>query len=205
LDKFPHRAVDKVGDGHYLDVNGDGILDQTDKALIGNNQPKFTGGFSNNFSYNNFSLSTQLSFSYGAKLFSFFERMIGIYHGDRNAMVKQVDRWRSPEQPGDGVSFRATRNPTGWQRDPSSAWVTDGSYLRMRNITLAYDFDQRKIKSFGISNLRLYATGQNLFTWTKYPGYDPETSSEGDGLTKGGDYSGYPAAKSIIVGLNLTF
>jgi hypothetical protein len=56
-----------------------------------------------------------------------------------------------------------------------------------------------------MSGLRFYATGQNLFTWTKYPGFDPETSSEGDGLSRGGDYMGYPAAKSIIVGLNLTF
>ncbi len=204
LDKFPHQAVDKVGDGRYLDVNGDGKLDQTDKAIIGNNQPKYTGGFGNNFSYKNFTLSTQLTFTYGVQLFSFLERMVGIYHGDRNAMVKQVDRWRSVDQPGDGVSFRATRNPTGWQRDPSSAWVTDGSFLRMRNITLAYDFDRSKIKLYKITNLRLYLTGQNLFTLTKYPGFDPETSSEGNGLTKGGDYTGYPSARSIIVGLNLT-
>lgn len=205
LDKYPHLPADKVGDGRYLDVNGDGILNQSDKAILGNNQPKFTGGFGNNFSYNNFTLSAQLSFSYGAHAFSFFKRMVGIYHGDRNALLEQADRWRSPDQLGDGVHFRATRNPTGWQRDPSSAWVTDASYLRLRNITLAYDFNQRKIKALKINGFRLYATGQNLFTWTKYPGYDPETSSEGDGLTRGGDYLGYPAARSIIVGLNLTF
>ncbi len=205
LDEYPHLPGDKIGDGRYLDVNGDGKLDQTDKAIIGNNQPKFTGGFGNNFSYKNFTLSAQVSYSYGANLFSFFKRMVGIYHGDRNTLVEQVDRWRSPEQPGDGIHFRATRNPTGWQRDPSSAWVTDGSYLRLRNITLAYDFDQSKLKTLKVNGLRLYATGQNLFTWTKYPGYDPETSSEGDGLSRGGDYMGYPAARSIIVGVNLTF
>lgn len=205
LDKYPHLPADKVGDGRYLDVNGDGKLDQTDKAIIGNNQPKFTGGFSNNFSYKNLTLSAQLSYSYGAHAFSFFKRMVGIYHGDRNALLEQADRWRSPDQLGDGVHFRATRNPTGWQRDPSSAWVTDAAYLRLRNITLAYDFNQRKINALKINGLRLYATGQNLITWTKYPGYDPETSSEGDGLTRGGDYLGYPAARSIIVGLSLTF
>jgi TonB-linked SusC/RagA family outer membrane protein len=205
LDTYPHLPADKVGDGRYLDVNGDGKLDQTDKALIGNNQPKFTGGFSNNFSYKNFTLSAQLSFSSGAMAFSFFKRMVGIYHGDRNGLVEQVGRWESLSDPGDGVHFRATRNPTGWQRDPSSAWVTDVSYIRLRNVTLAYDFNQGKIKPLHINGLRLYATGQNLFTWTKYPGFDPETSSEGDGLTRGGDYLGYPAARSIIVGLNLTF
>ncbi len=205
LDQYPHLPGDKVGDGRYLDVNGDGKLDQTDKAIIGNNQPKFIGGFGNNFSYKNFTLSAQLSYSYGAHLFSFFNRMVGIYHGDRNTLTEQLNRWRSIDQPGDGIHFRATRNPTGWQRDPSSAWVTDGSYLRLRNITLAYDFNPGKLKSFKISGLRMYATGQNLFTWTKYPGFDPETSSQGDGLSRGGDYLGYPAARSIIVGLNLTF
>ena len=205
LNKYPHLPADKVGDGRYLDVNGDGKLDQTDKAILGNNQPKFVGGFGNTFSYRNVTLSAQLSYSYGAHLFSFFKRMVDIYHGDRNSMIEQVDRWRSPDQPGDGMHFRATRNPTGWQRDPSSAWITDGSYVRLRNITLAYDFNQIKLKAVNISSLRLYATGQNLMTWTKYPGYDPENSSEGEGLSRGGDYLGYPAARAIIVGLNLTF
>jgi TonB-linked SusC/RagA family outer membrane protein len=205
LDSYPHLPGDKIGDGRYLDVNGDGKLDQTDKAILGNNQPKFTGGFSNNFSYKNFTLSAQLSFSSGAKAFSFFKRMVGIYHGDRNGLIEQVGRFESVTDPGDGVHFRATRNPTGWQRDPSSAWITDVSYIRLRNVTLAYDFNHAQIKALHLNGLRLYATGQNLFTWTKYPGYDPETSSEGDGLTRGGDYLGYPAARSIIVGVNLTF
>ena len=204
LDQYPHLSGDKIGDGRYLDVNGDGKLDQTDKAIIGDNHPKFTGGFGNNFSYKNFTLSAQLSFSYGAHAFSFFKRMVGIYHGDRNALVEQVDRWRSPDQPGDGVHFRATRNPTGWQREPSSAWVTDVSYLRLRDVTLGYNFTQGVLKTLGIKGLRVYGTTQNLFTITKYPGFDPETSSEGDGLTKGGDYAGYPSARTFIIGLNVT-
>jgi TonB-linked SusC/RagA family outer membrane protein len=204
LNQYPHLAGDKVGDGRYLDVNGDGKLDQTDKAIIGDNQPKFTGGFANNLSYKNFTLSAQLAFSYGAHAFSFFKRMVGVYHGDRNALEEQVNRWRSPDQPGDGMHFRATRNPTGWQREPSSAWVTDVSYLRLRNVTLAYNFTPGVLRALRISGLRIYATSQNLFTWTKYPGFDPETSSEGDGLTKGGDYAGYPAARTFIIGLNVT-
>ena len=131
--------------------------------------------------------------------------MVGIYHGDRNALLFQTERWRSVNETGDGIHFRATRNPTGWQRDPSSAWVTDASYIRLRNLTLAYDFNQSKFKALKISGLRVYATGQNVFTWTKYPGYDPENSSEGEGLTRGGDYLGYPAARSLIFGLNLSF
>jgi hypothetical protein len=130
--------------------------------------------------------------------------MIGIYHGDRNGLLEQMDRWRSPEQPGDGIHFRATRTPSGWQRDPSSAWVTDGSFIRLRDITLSYDFGMVKFRSLSVRGLRVYATGQNVYTWTKYTGYDPENSSQGDGLSRGGDYMGYPAARSFIIGLNLT-
>jgi hypothetical protein len=179
-------------------------LDQNDKTILGNNMPDFTGGITNNFSYKNFSLSVQFTGSYGAEVFSFFKRMVGIYHGDRNGMIEQIDRWRSPEDPGDGIHFRATRNPTGWQRDPSSAWVQNASYLRLRNVNFSYNFRQPVLDKLKIKGLRLYITGSNLFTITDYSGYDPETSSE-SGLQKGGDYLGYPTARSFIFGANLTF
>ena len=205
LDKYPHLPGDKIGDGRYLDVNKDGKMDQNDKDIIGDNNPTFTAGFNNNFSYKNFTLGVQFSGTYGSQLFSFFKRMVGIYHGDRNALIEQTDRWQSVDNPGDGIHFRPTRTPSGWQRDPSSAWVTNASFLRLRNLSLAYDFESSVIKSLKMKGLRLYMTGQNLFTITKYPGYDPDTSSEGDGLSKGGDYLGYPAARSVIFGVNVTF
>lgn len=205
LDRYPHLSADKVGDGRYADLNGDGVLDQNDKTILGDNNPDFLAGMTNNFSYKNFSLGVQFTASYGAKLFSFYKRMVGIYHGDRNGMIEQVDRWRSPEQPGDGVHFRATRTPSGWQRDPSSAWIQDASYLRLRNVNLAYDFNKSFAEKLRLRALRVYVTGTNLFTITKYTGYDPETSSEGTGLTKGGDYLGYPTARTFIFGANFTF
>ena len=205
LDKYPHLSGDKVGDGRYLDVNKDGKMDQNDKDIIGGNNPTFTAGFNNNFAYKNFTLGIQFTSVYGSELFSFFKRMIGIYHGDRNAMIEQLGRWQSVDVPGDGVHFRPTRTPSGWQRDPSSAWVTDASYLRLRNVSLAYDFDAKTTGKLKMKGLRLYLTGQNLYTLTKYPGYDPDTSSEGTGLSKGGDYLGYPAARSVILGVNVTF
>lgn len=204
LDKYPHLAADKVGDGRYEDVNKDGKLDQNDKTILGDNNPVFTAGFSNSFSYKNFTLDLQFTGSYGAEVFSFYKRMCGIYHGDRNGMIEQLDRWRSEDQPGDGIHFRATRTPSGWQRDPSSAWVQDASYLRLRNLTLGYNFNQHMIDKLKMKGLRLYVTGSNLFTITNYVGYDPETSSE-SGLSQGGDYLGYPAARSFIIGANITF
>ncbi|MDR2921380.1 MAG: TonB-dependent receptor [Tannerella sp.] len=211
LDKYPHLAGDKVGDGRYRDVNEDGKLDQNDKTIVGNNQPIFTAGFSNNFEYKNFTLGLQFTGSYGAETFSFWQRMCGIYHGDRNGIIQQTNRWRSPEEPGDGIHFRPTRTPSGWQRDPSSAWVQDASFIRLRNVTLGYDFDTKQANRLGLNGLRFYVTGTNLFTLTDYIGYDPETSSEGInvdsnmGLSVGGDYLGYPAARSFIFGANIVF
>jgi len=204
LDKYPHLAADKVGDGRYKDVNGDGKLDQNDKEVIGDNHPIFTAGLSNNLSYKNFSLGIQFTGSYGAETFSFWKRMVGIYHGDRNGTIQQTNRWRSPENPGDGVHFRPTRTPSGWQRDPSSAWVQDASYIRLRNLTFGYEVDRKLTNKIGLGGLRFYFTGTNLFTITDYVGYDPENSSE-SGLAKGGDYMGYPAARSYIIGANITF
>ena len=205
LDKYPHLPADKIGDGRYKDVNDDDKLDQNDKTIIGDNHPIFTAGLNNTLSYRNFSLGVQLTSSYGAKTFSFWKRMVGIYHGDRNGIIQQLNRWKSPEEPGDGIHFRPTRTPSGWQRDPSSAWVQDASFLRLRNITLGYDFNNNNlIRKLGINALRLYITGTNLYTFTNYIGYDPENSSE-SGLSKGGDYMGYPAARSFILGANITF
>ena len=205
LDTYPHLPADKIGDGRYLDVNKDGKMNSSDKDILGNNQPIFTAGLNNTFSYKNFTLGVQLTGSYGAELFSIFKRMTGVYHGDRNGMIELLGRWRSQEEPGDGYHFRATRTPSGWQRDPSSIWVEDASYLRLRNLTLAYDLAAERIQKINLQAFRVYLTGQNLFTLTDYIGYDPETSSQGSGLTKGGDYMGYPSARSFIVGINITF
>ena len=142
--------------------------------------------------------------SQGAKLFSFFNRMIGIYHGDRNGLAKLKDRWRSEEEPGSGDILRANRDPKGLQKEPSSYWVENGSFLRVRNVSLGYTFGSSFMKRIKVSALRVYVTGQNLYTFTKYPGFDPETSSE-SGLSRGGDYLGYPSARTVIAGINVTF
>lgn len=205
LDLYPHLQADKIGDGRYKDVNEDGVLDENDRTILGDNNPIFTAGLSNTFNYKNFGLNLQLNGSYGAEVYSFYRRMIGIYHGDRNGMIEQLGRWKSPEEPGDGIHFRPTRTPSGWQRTPSSAWVQDASYLRVRNVSLSYDFSKAITQKIHLSGLRLYVTGTNLYTFTNYVGFDPETSSQGDGLSKGGDYLGYPPARSFIFGANITF
>ncbi|QJW92347.1 SusC/RagA family TonB-linked outer membrane protein [Spirosoma taeanense] len=205
LDAAPHLANDRPGDPRYIDVNKDGVINASDKTYLGNNQPRFIFGFSNDFAYKGFDLNVQLTGSQGAKLFSFFNRMVGIYHGDRNGLTKLNDRWRSEENPGSGMILRANRDPKGLQKEPSSYWVEDGSFVRIRNLSLGYTFNSALIQKIHVKGLRAYLTGQNLYTFTKYPGFDPETSSQGDGLSRGGDYLGYPSARTIILGLNVSF
>jgi hypothetical protein len=205
LDASPHLANDRPGDPRYADVNKDGVIDANDKTYLGDNQPKYIYGFNNDFSFKKFDLNVQVTGSYGAKLYSFFNRMVGIYHGDRNGLAKMKNRWRSESEPGDGQILRANRDPKGLQKEPSSYWVEDGSYLRIRNVSLGYTFDNKVLEKIKMKSLRVYLTGQNLYTFTKYPGYDPETSSEGSGLARGGDYLGYPSARTFIAGLNVSF
>ena len=207
LDRYLSRSIDRVGDPRFKDVDGDGVITEADKDIIGNNHPNFVAGMNNTFSYKNFTLNVQLTASQGAELFSFFMRMCGIYHGDRNGMIMQQDRWRSEDEPGNGMLFRPTRNPRGWMREPSTAWVSDGSYLRIRNVSLSYNFDRRIAEMLYVQGLRLFVTGQNLYTWTNYLGYDPESSSEvsNNQNSRGGDYIGYPAARSVIFGISVNF
>ena len=205
LDTWPHLANDRPGDPRYEDINKDGQITAADKTYLGSNQPKFIYGFGNDLSYKHFDLNVQLTGSHGAKLFSFFNRMIGIYHGDRNGRTKLNDRWRSEEDPGSGDILRANRDPKGLQKEPSSYWVENGSFLRFRNVSVGYTFSSMLLQQLKLKALRVYVTGQNLYTFTKYPGYDPETSSQGDGLSRGGDYLGYPSARTVIAGLNVTF
>lgn len=205
LNASPHLPNDRPGDPRYLDLNKDGAITADDKTYIGNNQPKFIYGFTNNFSYKNFDLSVQLTGSQGGQLFSFFNRMVGIYHGDRNGLIKMVDRWKSEGDVGTGNILRANRDPKGLQKEPSSYWVEDGSFLRIRSVTVAHTFDKKMLNRIGLKGIRVYLTGQNLFTFTKYEGFDPETSSQGNGLSSGGDYLGYPTARTIIGGLNVSF
>jgi len=203
LDASPHVAGDSAGDPRYVDLNNDGVINSDDRTYIGNNQPEFIYGMNNDFSYKGFNLNVQLTGSYGAETFSFFNRMVGFSHGDRNGLIKLTNRWRSETDPGDGNIFRANRDPKGLQKQPSNYWVEDASFLRIRNVSLGYTFNE--LKKLNMTALRIYLTGQNLYTFTNYSGYDPETSSEGSGLSRGGDYLGYPSARTYMIGFNVSF
>jgi TonB-linked SusC/RagA family outer membrane protein len=194
--------VVRPGDLKYKDLNGDGKVDNTnDYSVISDSNPNHYGGFSNSFTYKNFELSFLLNWSYGNDIL-----YLGKYRleagGGYFANVTQEyfdNRWL-PEKPNNSYPGLTSQGKT----DISSYYTKNGSYLRLRNLTLGYTLKAPLLKKLGLSNVRLYATGENLYTWSGYPGFDPEISSYTQ-LLSGVDNITYPRARTIIFGLNLKF
>lgn len=195
------------GNIRYVDINDDGVVDDDDRTTIGNALPKWTGGFSSSFSFGGLSLSTIWTFSVGNDIMNFnkIENHFGI--GRYNASKNFANRWsymNSEEE-----NLNATAPTVLDSRNLFSVidyWVEDASYLRMRNITLSYDFPLSKMKLPFIQSAQVYVSGQNLITFTEYSGFDPEVNlGEQDNLLLGYDYGAYPAAKSYTLGFRFNF
>ncbi|MUP39197.1 SusC/RagA family TonB-linked outer membrane protein [Labilibaculum euxinus] len=192
------------GDPIWDDLNGDNIIDDNDKQIIGNAQPKFTGGFNNDFSYKNFSLNVFFQFTYGNDIYSNLNMMRNWVFAYNNVSTDALNRWK---EQGDVTDY-----PRPIRLDPlkneyqrvSNRWIEDGSFLRLKNITLAYNVPEQILNKLKISGLKFYVTGQNLVTWTHYTGYDPEVSSY-SGLRLGVDDGSYPQSRTYIFGLNVQF
>jgi TonB-linked SusC/RagA family outer membrane protein len=212
--QVPGRST--VGSIKLRDVNGDGILtyggDNDDRAIIGNPFPDFVYGLVNNFTYKNWDASITASGSEGNQLWMRHLYSTANLDGVFNMVRKANDRFRSPENPGEGI-FGTTvggGNVTGIERDwNSSNFVYDASYFTIRNITVGYSF-----KNIGksIKSARIYASGQNMWVFTKYwGGSNPEVSMQGDGggdggnLSPGVDFSSYPVPRTITFGANINF
>lgn len=187
-----------VGLRRYKDLNGDGKVDATnDREILGDANPKFFGGMTNTFYYKGFELNVFLQYSVGNKIYNYNAMELETPTGGTNAYADLVNRW-TPEHPSN-VYPKASTNRNILVSD---RFVEDGSYLKLKTLSLSYDFSKLKLKH--IQGLRVYVTGQNLLTWTKYRGYDPEVSYKGAStLEAGEDYGGYPQARTFMVGLKL--
>lgn len=198
------RSNIQPGDIRYRDINGDGQVDSYDLTIIGNPNPKFTGGFTNNFQWKGFDLSVFLQFSYGGEIMN--ANRIEFEGGDPTArtslnMFSSVKyRW-TPENPSNTLFRVGGQGPTTY----SNRTVEDGSYLRLKTITLGYTLPAALTRRAGISSLRFYVAAQNLLTWTSYSGLDPEVSTYNTALTPSFDWSPYPRSKTITFGLELSF
>lgn len=192
------------GDRRFKDVNADGKIDNNDLDFTGNPNPKFVFGFTNNFAFKRLELNVLLNGSYGNDIYYQHSAALNL-NGNVNNIEMATQRWRSPENQGQGNIPVAVHGFTTLSDVASDFYVRDGSYLRLTNMTLAYNLPVSITNKIKLQNARVYLSGQNIFTMTKYQGYDPETGSGGNNpLSAGVDNGIYPMARVYSLGLNLT-
>jgi TonB-linked SusC/RagA family outer membrane protein len=198
----------KVGDVRFRDINGDGVINDEDRDFIGSPLPDYFYGINNNFSFKNFTLSVFLNGMSGNDLFwgagnGILYNFAGVQN---NLRAAYTEAYRSPEEPGDGKTPRNIRGGINNNFRYSSLYIFDGSFLRVRNITLGYNLPSVASRKIGLQAARLFASVNNLHTFTSYPGYDPEVSNSGDNLRAAGlDYGGYPLPRTVTFGFNASF
>lgn len=191
----------ETGNIVYADLNENGTIDPNDRTTIGCAQPDFIYGMTNTFSYAGFSLSVFLQGSQGNDIFNASRIDTEGMFDFRNQSKRVLDRWKRP-----GMITDIPRVGNIENSHNSTRFVEDGSYLRLKTVTLSYDFDKKWLKKLHLSKLQAYVTGQNLLTLTKYSGYDPEVNAYGsDAVAQGVDYGTYPQSKAVIFGLNVEF
>ena len=202
----------RPGDVKFKDVNEDGVINEKDRTFLGSAIPKYTFGTTFNLQYSNFDLSVFFQGTYGNKLYLQVNQDIEGFYRAFNVTQRVYDeRWH-----GQGTSNTMPR--VSWlgssnNKTPSSRFLEDGSYARLKNLQLGYNLPQNLVSRWNIKNLRVYVTGQNLWTLTDYSGLDPEMNTSdnlngekyrGD-VAAGIDWGTYPSAKIYILGVNLNF
>jgi TonB-linked SusC/RagA family outer membrane protein len=199
---------EKVGDPKYFDANNDGVIDANDRVIVGHPTPDYTWGVTNTFRYKMFDLSILVQGQNGGSIYSLLGRAIGRtgLSYTENALGFYRDRWRSPDNPGNGVTPKAYST---FGSIKNTDWLYSSDYWRVRNITLGCDLGQVLTNKYTRS-ARVYATLENFFGKDKYKGgLNPEAVNEdlsGSSIfPDAGDYGGLPLPKSFVVGLNLTF
>ncbi len=184
----------------YEDINGDGKVNVADKQYIGDANPDFTAGMTNTLSWKGLSLNILMTASVGNDIYNASKiEMVGMYNG-QNQLKEVVNRWRVPGQITDVPKSGELQNLKA-----SSRWVEDGSYLKVKNITLSYEIKHPALKRANISRIQPYITLDNMLTLTKYSGYDPEMSQYTSPTNMGIDWGTYPCVKTVLFGVNIDF
>ena len=189
----------ETGELMYRDMNEDSKITASDKTYIGDPNPVFTFGLTNTFSYKGFSLNIFVQGSVGNDIFNASKGDIMGMYDLKNQSTEVLKRWRTPGQITDVPK-------AGFNMQPSSYFVEDGSYLRVKDVTLSYNFQGGILNKLGVSRLQPYVTASNLLTFTKYSGMDPEVNQWGNsGAVQGIDWGTYPHSKTFVFGLNVEF
>jgi TonB-linked SusC/RagA family outer membrane protein len=209
--------VVQPGDPKFKDLNGDGFIDANDFTSIGSPYPTNYGGFSNNFTYKGFDLNVFLQWSYGNQIMnantiafdggtsapqsgSSITANLGVVNN--NMFESYVNRW-TPTNPSN--EYPRVNANAGGIREYTTRDIEDGSYLRLKTVSLGYNLPKKLLSRYNINNFRLSLSGQNLLTWTKYTGPDPEVSTaSGSALTPGFDFSPYPRTRVFTLGATIT-
>lgn len=189
----------ETGELMYRDISKDGRLSTSDRTYIGDPNPDFTFGLTNSFSYKGFNLSVFLQGSYGNDIYNASRiETEGMYDG-KNQSTRVLDRWRIPGQMTDVPK-------AGFDIKNSTYFVEDGSFLRVKDVTLSYNFSGKELRKWGITRLQPYFTATNLLTWTGYSGMDPEVNQWGNsGSVQGIDWGTYPHSRTYTFGINVEF
>lgn len=194
-------ANTKLGDQKYVDTNGDGKITAADKVSLGSAQPKFIASLSNTLAYKGFDLQLSFQGVYGNKIYNALNQQLEIPTLGTNGSAVLANHWSATNTATDIP--RASSSPVAVITE---RFVEDGSFLRLKTISLGYTLPKSVSSKIGTKNIKIYVTAENIFTWTKYSGYDPEISTYGqNNLYPGIDFGAYPSSKTIITGLNLTF
>lgn len=199
----------QTGNVMYEDRDKNGEINPGDRTFIGNAQPDFIYGMTNTVSFRNFDLSVFFQGSQGNQIFNGARIETEGMYDSRNQTTVVLNRW---QKSGDITDVpRAIRNDVA-NTYISSRFLEDGSYLRLKAVTLSYRFSSDFLRRLSVGNASLYVTGQNVLTFTKYTGFDPEVSTYGNdsnsnvkNIAQGIDYGAYPQSKAFIIGLNVSF
>ena len=184
--------IPQPGDLKYADINGDNKIDGNDRIILGSTQPDIVYGFSTQLRYRNFDFSASFAGSYGNKLYNALQRCLEQTTDSYNVLATVKNSW-TPQNGSNALPLASTVRPFDYI---DSRYVQSASYLKLRNLTIGYNFNIESLK-LRVKSVRLYATASNLFTITPYKGYDPEVSS-------GTDSGAYPASRTFTFGVNVT-
>ena len=211
-----------VGSTTDVDANGNPLITDADRQVIGNATPTFYGGINNTFTYKGFDLSVFMNFSYGNSILNatkLYASRTGAPNKNALDIANSSNRWVTIDATGarvtdlsilaqmnQGKTVASYDNMTLNDTYITSFGVEDGSFLRINNVTFGYSLPKTLIQKMGVTKFRIYSTASNLYTFTKYSGFDPEVSNlNPSGLTPGVDWGAYPRSRTIVFGVNLIF
>ena len=195
-----HASDQNPGGRKFADLDGDGALTADDRTIIGNPHPDFIYGLNNNLSFKNFDLNIFILGKKGGDIMNYTAMDLGLLNGRSNQSKDVVNRWTPSNTNTDIPSANIDRVFI-----VSDRWVEDGSFLRLKNVSLGYTFKDINIEKFHLRSARIYISAQNLYTITKYSGVDPEIAYSSSNKNIGLDYASYPNVKSFTAGLNIGF